>query len=218
VPAAHARALADALVARLALVKVGDPRNPEVTMGPVVSKAQQLAVHEGIAALATETASVIASGPLLAENPERGAFVTPTLLICLDPASADAVHRVEVFGPVATLIPYAGVDDAFALAHRGGGSLVASVFSADARFVESAMVELAPSHGRLLVVDASVAKAHTGHGVVMPTCIHGGPGRAGGGEELGGLRGLWFYLQRTALQGHVDRLRAVTERAATIAS
>jgi 3,4-dehydroadipyl-CoA semialdehyde dehydrogenase len=123
------------------------------------------------------------------------------------------VHEVEVFGPVATLIPYNNRDDALKLVRRGQGSLVASLFSADTEFLDIATRELADSHGRLLAVNASVAKSQTGHGNVMPMCLHGGPGRAGGGEELGGLRSLLFYHRRTALQGPLPVLESVRAHA-----
>lgn len=210
--------VADAIAARLAGTKVGNPRNPEVRMGPLVSKSQQRAAAEGMAALGRETQVIYDGGgkgfaPIDAD-PEKAAFMPPTLLRADDPANAKAVHEIEVFGPVSTLMAYRGADDAFALARRGGGSLVASVFSADPAFIETASLELADSHGRVLALDAAAAKSSTGHGIVMPMCNHGGPGRAGGGAELGGLGALWFYHQRTALQGPAERLMAIAERSA----
>jgi 3,4-dehydroadipyl-CoA semialdehyde dehydrogenase len=124
------------------------------------------------------------------------------------------VHEVEAFGPVATVMPYDNAEQAFALAGRGGGSLVASVFTGDAGFASEAVLGIGPYHGRVLVVDNSVGKAQTGHGIVMPMCLHGGPGRAGGGAELGGLRGMNFYHQRLAVQGRVDWLQPLAESAA----
>src|SRR5205814_766289 len=109
-----------------------------------------------------------------------------------------------------TLIPYRDRLDAFSIAERGGGSLAASVFSADPTFLSEAALELAPSHGRILLVDPSIGNSHTGHGIVMPSCIHGGPGRAGGGEELGASRGLWFYLQRVGVQASATTLTSIT--------
>jgi 3,4-dehydroadipyl-CoA semialdehyde dehydrogenase len=116
------------------------------------------------------------------------------------------VHEVEVFGPAATVVPYRDVPDAAASIARGGGSLVASLYGEDREFLTRLIAEIGPSHGRILVVDPSVATAHTGHGIVMPQCNHGGPGRAGAGEELGGLHGLRFYHQRLAVQGSTDLL------------
>ena len=139
-----------------------------------------------------------------------------TLLRCDSPDSARAVHEVEVFGPVCTLMPYESPAHAFDLAGRGGGSLVASVFTGDDAFAADAAIGLAANHGRVLIVDESVGAASTGHGTVMPMLVHGGPGRAGGGEELGGLRGLRLYHQRVAVQGRLDRLEALTSAAAEV--
>jgi 3,4-dehydroadipyl-CoA semialdehyde dehydrogenase len=211
--------VADAIAARLAGTKVGNPRNADVRMGPLVNKSQQRAAQEGLAALQREAHIVFDGGgkgfaPIDAD-PDKAAFVPPTLLRADAPESAEAVHTIEVFGPVATLMPYGNADEAFALARRGGGSLVASVFSADLDFIETASLALADSHGRVLALNADAAKSSTGHGIVMPMCNHGGPGRAGGGSELGGLGALWFYHQRAALQGPAERLKAIAERSAT---
>jgi 3,4-dehydroadipyl-CoA semialdehyde dehydrogenase len=213
VPTALRGAVAEAITARLADVAVGNPRNPAVRMGPLVNRRQQAAAWDGIARLRRE-ASLIFGGqqdfaPIDADA-ARAAFVPPTLLTCENPFAAPAVHEVEVFGPVATVVPYADAEQAFALARLGQGSLVASVFSADDDFATRAALELADSHGRVLCVDASVAKTQTGHGNAMPQCLHGGPGRAGGGEELGGLRAQAFYHQRCAVQGGPARLAALT--------
>jgi 3,4-dehydroadipyl-CoA semialdehyde dehydrogenase len=216
VPAAARGAVEEAICARLAKTTVGNPRNKDVRMGPLVSKAQQRAAIEGIAALRRETKVVFDGGaefkPIEAD-PATGAFVPPTLLACDDPLAARAVHDVEVFGPAATIVPYADAAQAFAIARMGQGSLVASVFSADGKFLADAASELADSHGRILAVNAAVGATHTGHGNVMPMCLHGGPGRAGGGEELGGLRALAFYHRRAAIQGHVDVLNAIAAHA-----
>jgi 3,4-dehydroadipyl-CoA semialdehyde dehydrogenase len=141
-----------------------------------------------------------------------GAFVPPTLLICNDAIGSTVVHDVEVFGPVATLLTYDDLPQAFTIARLGQGSLVASVFSGDPEVLETAAVQLADSHGRIVAVTAAVGQSHTGHGNVMPMSLHGGPGRAGGGEELGGLRALAFYHRRSAIQGPEEQLRALAER------
>ncbi len=216
VPASQKDALAEALISRLAKVAVGNPRNKDVRMGPLVSKSQQRAAQEGIERLKREARVLFDSGgkdfrPIDADV-ATGAFVPPTLLSCDDPLHSRAVHDVEVFGPVATLLPYLDLPQAFAIARLGQGSLVASVFSGDANVLESAALELADSHGRILAVNAAVGQSHTGHGNVMPMSLHGGPGRAGGGEELGGLRALAFYHRRSAIQGPEDRLKALAER------
>lgn len=218
------RALADqasaALADALGMITVGDPRDEAVRMGPLVSKSQQAAAREGLARLTAE--AKVAFGGDADFAPEgvdgaKGCFVQPTLLVCDRPAEAVAPHEIEVFGPVATVMPYDDVEQAGALARRGGGSLAASVFTTDDAFAADFSAEIAVAHGRVLVVDASIGKSHSGHGVVMPQCVHGGPGRAGGGEELGGLRGLRFYHQRTAIQTSQARLARLTENAATVA-
>lgn len=217
VPAAALDAVTGALEARLAKTTVGDPRNEDVRMGPVVNKTQQAAVLDAIGALARETKTV--TGDTLdpiGGDAKAGAFVAPTLLRCDDPKDANAVHEIEAFGPVATVMPYGDANDAFALAAAGGGSLAASVFTGDDGFATEAARSLGAHHGRVLLVDEAVGKLSSGHGIVMPMCVHGGPGRAGGGEELGGLRGLRFYHQRLAVQGNKTRLDALAEAAAEV--
>ncbi len=214
-PAAIAEQVNEAIAAKLATVRFGDPRNETVRMGPLVNKAQQKAALDGIAALKAEAKVVTEGGTPVDADPARSAFVGPTLLFAADPGASKAVHEIEVFGPVATVLPYKDAADAFALAARGQGSLVASVFSGDPAFLTTAALALAPTHGRVLALDAATAKSSTGHGIVMPMCKHGGPGRAGGGEELGGLPALWFYHQRSALQGPAERLKEIHDSAAT---
>ncbi len=216
VPAALADAVSGAIEAALAKIVVGDPRNETVRMGPVVSKSQQKAVLAALAQLKTEARVVTGGGdmPLVDADAKLGCFIAPTLLRCDKPTEARTVHEVEAFGPVATLMPYASAEEAFALARQGGGSLAASVFTGDAGFAADAVAGIGSAHGRVLIVDESMGKSHTGHGIVMPMCVHGGPGRAGGGEELGGLRSLHFYHQRLAVQGRVDWLKALSDGAA----
>lgn len=203
-PKEHFQAVGDALAARLSSTKVGNPRNPEVKVGPVVNKKQQASCFEGLRQLRQEC-SVVFGGdehfqPIDAD-PQKAAFVQPTLLSCKDGLAAKAVHDVEVFGPAATLVAYDSVEDLVALARRGLGSLVASVFSNDPAFVQRVVLGIGDLHGRIMVVDSSVGNQHTGHGNVMPSCLHGGPGRAGGGEELAGLRALLLYHRRFVVQG-----------------
>jgi 3,4-dehydroadipyl-CoA semialdehyde dehydrogenase len=204
VPVPHAKAATEALAAKLSAITVGDPRDEKVRMGPVVNRSQQRDVLGGIGRLAAE-GRVLCGGkdapPIDGIDPDKSSFVAPTLLEISDPASAGAVHEIEVFGPAVSVIAYRGADDAFAMVCRGGGSLVASIFADDPAFLARAVGELGASHGRILAVDPAIATAHTGHGNVMPQCNHGGPGRAGNGEELGGLHGLRFYHQRVAVQG-----------------
>ena len=218
-PAQVADAVADALAAKLKGTKVGDPRAADTRMGPVVTRAQQAAAFEGIRRLASEAAIVCggAEPPALdGIDAGRSAFVAPTLLRLNDAGTATAVHEVEVFGPAATVVPYRDEADAVALIARGGGSLVASVYGEDADFLARIVSAIGPSHGRLLMIDPSIASAHTGHGIVMPQCNHGGPGRAGAGEELGGLHGLRFYHQRLAVQGSTDLLASLQAQAASL--
>jgi 3,4-dehydroadipyl-CoA semialdehyde dehydrogenase len=200
----------EALRAALAAVRVGDPRRADVQMGPVVTKAQQQGIHEALGLLRAEGSVVYEGSGIDAEVPERGAFVQP-LLLQADASSARSVHDVEVFGPVATILPYDSVEEAIALVARGRGSLVTSIVTEDADLARDAALQLAASNGRVMLLNESVRAANPGHGVVVPSCIHGGPGRAGGGEELGGLRALAFYLQRTAVQGPEAVVRALAE-------
>jgi oxepin-CoA hydrolase / 3-oxo-5,6-dehydrosuberyl-CoA semialdehyde dehydrogenase len=141
---------------------------------------------------------------------DNGAFFAPTLLHCRRPHQSTSVHEVEAFGPVATLMPYDGLDDAIRLAARGRGSLVATLVTGDPAVAAEAVPRLAVWHGRLLVLDRDAAAESTGHGSPLPMLKHGGPGRAGGGEELGGLRAVTHYLQRAAVQGSPSMLTAVT--------
>ena len=236
VPASAADAVIDALRTALAKVVVGDPRLEQVRMGPVASLAQRREVRDQLAKLERE-AEVVYGGvrdagagsgtgarnsdsgidragvtQLVGADGERGAFVSPTLLYCRDTSRATAIHEVEAFGPVCTVVPYRDADDAVALARRGGGSLVSSVFSADDEVAARLTLGLAPYHGRILVVNRTCAKESTGHGSPLPHLVHGGPGRAGGGEEMGGIRGVMHYMQRTAIQGSPDTIAAVTGR------
>ena len=206
----------EAIAAQLKMQVVGDPANPLTSMGPVVNMAQRKSVEEGIAKLRTQADVAYAPenfAPLDADL-ARGAFVPPTLFTVNHDTNADLIHEVEVFGPVATVVPYKTKEDAFALARRGGGSLTASVFSGDTAFLTEAAVALGTTHGRIMLIDPTIGDSHTGHGIVLPSCLHGGPGRAGGGEELGGLHGLWFYHQRVAMQGSQVTLRVLAEAAA----
>ena len=209
VPAAYADAVVAAIGTALDAVTVGDPADDETRMGPLVSRTQRTAVEDRIRALCDVTTIVYRGA-----TPANGAFVAPTLLRAQTEAAQ--VHVREIFGPVATVVAYEDPSHAYALARRGGGSLVVSVFSADPEFLIASAAVLGSSHGRVLLVDPSIGDTHSGHGIVLPSCVHGGPGRAGGGEELGGLRGLWFYHQRTAVQGSAPVVAALAARSAAI--
>src|SRR6202158_2549830 len=196
VPRQQLKAFGDAVTTRLSATKVGNPRNPDVKVGPVVNKAQQSSCLEGLAKLEDEC-EVLFGGdknfqPIDAD-PQKSAFVQPALLSCKKGLDAKYVHDVEVFGPVATLVAYDGREDLIAITRRGLGSLVASVFSNDASFTRDTILGIGDLHGRVLAVNSAVGAQHTGHGNVVPSCLHGGPGRAGGGEELAGLRALFIY-------------------------
>lgn len=207
-------ALVEQLSARLDKVVVGDPANAEVTMGALASQSQRDEVRARVGELTGAAELVYGSlddFEVVGADAERGAFLRPLLLRCTDSRS-DTVHDVEAFGPVSTIIPYDNLADAADLALRGRGSLVGSVFTYDRDFARELALEIAAYHGRLLFVDRDCAKESTGHGSPMPGLVHGGPGRAGGGEELGGVRGVMHYLQRTALQGSPDTLTAITGR------
>ena len=220
VPAALKEAFVEAFAGRIDGLVVGDPALPEVTVGPLVDERQLRAAFAGLAALAPETRTVRGGGiPAAVHGADvgEGAFLAPTLLVADTGVRLSAVHDVEVFGPVVTVIPYASLDEAVALAARGEGSLAASVYGDDAAEAAEIAARLAPFHGRVLTVDTEVGRSHTGHPIVMPQCVHGGPGRAGGGEELGGLRGLRFFMQRTALQGSPTMLAAVAADATQVA-
>jgi 3,4-dehydroadipyl-CoA semialdehyde dehydrogenase len=204
VPRQHAKVLGDAISERLRAMKVGNPRNAEVKVGPVVNKAQQSSCLEGLKKL-KEECTVLFGGderfqPVDAD-PEKSAFVQPTLLSCKDGITAKFVHDVEVFGPAATLVAYDEPEDLVAIARRGLGSLVGSIFSNDAAFTQNMILGIGDLHGRIMVVDSTVGSQFTGHGNVVPSCLHGGPGRAGGGEELAGLRALSLYHRRFVVQG-----------------
>ncbi len=215
VPAQYAPAALEALRAALAKVVVGDPRLKNVRMGPLASLAQRREVLVQLGKLRREAQVVFGEGAALSPegaDAERGAFLAPTLLYCRDTAAARQVHTVEAFGPVCTLLPYRDATEAIALARRGDGSLAASVFSADDALAAQLVLGLAPWHGRIVVVNRDCAQESTGHGSPLPHLVHGGPGRAGGGEEMGGIRGVMHYLQRTAVQGTPDLITAVSGR------
>lgn len=221
VPRPQMKAVAEAIAAKLGSLKTGNPRNPEVKVGPVVNKAQQAACLEGLRQLKTECTVIFGGGeqfqPVDADA-AKSAFVQPTLLACNDGLAAKFVHDVEVFGPAATLIAYDSTEDAIALARRGLGSLVASIFANDAAFTQSVVLGIGDLHGRLMVVDSSVGSQYTGHGNVVPSCLHGGPGRAGGGEELAGLRALSLYHRRFVVQGPPSVTTALADLSADASS
>jgi oxepin-CoA hydrolase/3-oxo-5,6-dehydrosuberyl-CoA semialdehyde dehydrogenase len=211
VPAALLDAAQAALKARLEKTAIGDPRDEATRMGALVSVAQREDVRAKIREIAADGA-IVYGDPNAAPINEKGAFISPILFRCERPWDARAVHDVEAFGPVSTLMPYKDADDAIALANRGKGSLVMSVFTYDTDFAREVVLGSGTFHGRIAFIDRDSAKESTGHGSPMPHMIHGGPGRAGGGEEMGGVRGVTHYMQRTALQGHPRVLASIVKR------
>ncbi len=212
VPRELAASLEAALVERLGEARVGDPSLEGVTVGPLATAQQHRDAKAGIAKLSEEAAIVLGSGAFerVGVANDRGYFVAPTLLRTHDSDAATRVHEHEVFGPVATLLPYDGTAaHATRLVNKGAGSLVSSVYSDDRAFTGETLWGIAPLHGRVVLGSEKIADQMPGPGTVLPQSVHGGPGRAGGGEELGGVRGLSFYSQRTAVQGSRPVLEAL---------
>ncbi|MCE7006497.1 phenylacetic acid degradation bifunctional protein PaaZ [Kibdelosporangium philippinense] len=214
VPTALLDDVAQATSERLAKIQVGNPANPDVRMGALASLEQREEVRRSLKAL-LEAGRVAFGDPdqvsVVDADAERGAFISPVLLVAEDPSQAQP-HEVEAFGPVSTLMPYRDTQHVIELAVRGQGSLAGSVVTADTAFARDVVIGVAPWHGRLLVTDNENAKENTGHGSPLPGLVHGGPGRAGGGEEMGGVRGVLHHMQRTAVQGSPRVLSAVTNR------
>ena len=209
-PAEHLDAVQSALAERLALTKVGDPRAEDTRMGALVNLSQRDDVRAKIAELEAAGARIVAGDPSADPPISGGAFLPPVLLRTDNPWSTQAVHDVEPFGPVSTIMPYRDLDDAIALANRGKGSLVLSLFTHSPEAARDFVRGAAAFHGRMLVVDRTNHKESTGHGSPLPVLVHGGPGRAGGGEEMGGTRGVKHYMQRTALQSSPTMIAAIT--------
>ncbi len=209
VPERHLDDAAEALAAALSEVVVGDPRDRATDMGSLVGLAQRDEVAASVAALREAAVPVVDSCDLSGVDSVAGAFMAPTLLQATDPRS-ETVHTTEAFGPVSTLVPYRGIDEAVELVAAGGGSLVASLYGADRDEIADLALGIASHHGRVLIMDETMAPASTGHGSPLPPLVHGGPGRAGGGQEMGGMRGVFAHMQRTAVQGSPDMLTAVT--------
>src|SRR5882762_7534401 len=206
VPRQQFQAVGEAIAARLSSTKVGNPRNPEVKVGPVVNKTQQAACFEGLRRLKQECGVVFGGDEQFRPIDADAQKSSSPLLLARSVGWTKDVHDVEVFGPAATLVAYDSLENLIAIARRGLGSLVISVFSNDPGFVQNVVLGIGDMHGRILVVDSSVGNQHTGHGNVVPSCLHGGPGRAGGGEELAGLRALQLYHRRFVVQGPSGRL------------
>ena len=202
----------NALSKALDQTKIGNPLSRETKMGSIVGKEQMQVLEEKVNLLKAET-ELIYDGKhdLVEANYENGAFFTPKVFYNDKPFEKNISHELEAFGPVSTIMPYKDAEEAAALAKRGKGSLVGSIVSHDEKFVAETSWKMASSHGRIFVLNRDNAKESTGHGSPLPTLMHGGPGRAGGGEEMGGLNGLHFFLQKTAIQGSPDVLTAITK-------
>lgn len=213
VPAEKVDAVIERLRERLSAIKVGEPSREDVTMGPLATAQQLRDVRDGIAKL--ESCAKIVHGSAKDVSPlgvaaGKGFFLAPVLLFAKTPDASDAVHAHEVFGPVATVMPYDGSAAAAArLVAAGGGGLVSSVYADDKDFLRDFVLAIAPFHGRVTIGSSKIASQAIPPGTVMPQLVHGGPGRAGGGEELGGRRGLAFYMQRVALQGDRALVEAI---------
>lgn len=196
---------------RLSAVRVGNPRDEGVTMGPVATAAQLESVNSGIALLASAPGTTIVGTKSAPPPPPSGYFVPPTLLRCEDPSAAAIIHRHEVFGPVATIMPYPDGDSAALcdLLRRGGGGLVASLYTDDRQLVPEVVMGVGPYHGRLFLGSSKLAGQSPGPGTALPHLNHGGPGHAGDGHELGGVRGMQFYMQRCAVMGYKPTVEAL---------
>ena len=202
----------NALSKALDQVKIGNPLSRETRMGALAGKDQYNDLVEKIELLKTENELIYDGKQVLVDaDYENGAFMSPKLFLNDSPFTKNMSHEVEAFGPVSTLMPYKDADEAAALAKRGKGSLVGSIVSHDNDFIAKTAWKMGTSHGRIFVLNRDNAKESTGHGSPLPTMMHGGPGRAGGGEEMGGLNGLHFFLQKTAIQGSPDVLTAITK-------
>ena len=213
VPENKLNAVIDALKARLAKTIMGDPAEEGVRMGPLLGSAQKADVHKNVLALAEHCELLLGgdnSFELVGEHAVPAAFYPPTLLLCEKPLETEAPHSIEAFGPVSTIMPYQNIQQAVQIAGLGKGSLAGSVFTYNDSEAAELILGCAPWHGRMLVINRDCAGESSGHGSPLPSLVHGGPGRAGGGEELGGARAVKHYMQRTSIQGSPTTLMAIT--------
>ncbi|MCR9275980.1 MULTISPECIES: phenylacetic acid degradation bifunctional protein PaaZ [Mameliella] len=214
-PEAHVPAVIEALSARLAKTPIGDPRAEATRMGALVSNGQKRDVLEKAKVIGAEAERVFGDPDAFevhGADGAKGAFLPPMLFHCADPDKAERIHDTEAFGPVSTVMGYRDLGHAVQIANRGGGSLVASVITHDPAVAREVALGAGAFHGRLYFNDRNSMKESTGHGSPMPHLVHGGPGRAGGGEEMGGVRGVMHYMQRTSIQGSPDMLSAIGNR------
>jgi oxepin-CoA hydrolase/3-oxo-5,6-dehydrosuberyl-CoA semialdehyde dehydrogenase len=214
-PATIAGEVAAALAKSLGEVRIGNPASKDVDMGALASQGQRDEVRDRVNELSHQ-ASVVYGGDedfeVIDADAGKGAFFMPTLLHCERPLTASAVHSVEAFGPVSTILPYSNLDEAVELSRLGEGSLAGSIVTNDDHVARELVLGTAAYHGRMIVINRDCAAESTGHGSPLPHLVHGGPGRAGGGEEMGGIRGVKHYMQRTAIQGSPQTLTAIGRR------
>ncbi|MGI9369276.1 MAG: phenylacetic acid degradation bifunctional protein PaaZ [Ruegeria sp.] len=211
-PDASVNAVIDALSERLAKTTIGDPRLESTRMGALVSNGQKADVLAKAKIIGQEAERVFGNPSAFdvdGADPEQGAFVPPMLFHCADPDNAQRVHDTEAFGPVSTIMGYHDLDHAIAIANRGQGSLVTSLITHDTDVARQVVLGSAAYNGRIYINDRDSMRGSTGHGSPLPHLVHGGPGRAGGGEELGGVRGAMHYMQRTAIQGSPEMLTSI---------
>ncbi|MFN0080951.1 MAG: phenylacetic acid degradation bifunctional protein PaaZ [Ferruginibacter sp.] len=202
-----------AIAAALETTAIGNPLNDKVRMGSLAGQDQRNDVRSQVQKILASSQIIYGSLDSVAvidADEKAGAFISPILLLNTNPFSSEEPHNIEAFGPVSTIMPYKDIYDAIALSKKGKGSLCSSIVTADAAIAKQYVIGAATHHGRILVLNAACAKESTGHGSPLPSLVHGGPGRAGGGEEMGGMRGVKHYLQRTAIQGSPDMITAIT--------
>ncbi len=214
-PSAIAADVVEALSTALGNIRIGNPGSKGVDMGALASHGQRDEVRDRVAEL-SQQANLVFGGSddfdVIDADAKKGAFFMPTLLHCEKPLASTAVHSVEAFGPVSTVLPYDNLDEAIELSCMGEGSLVGSIIMNDNSIARELVLGTAAYHGRMLVINRHCAAESTGHGSPLPHLVHGGPGRAGGGEEMGGVRGVLHYMQRTAIQGSPETLAAIGNR------
>jgi len=202
-----------ALTKALGQTTIGNPENEKVRMGALAGLSQREEVRTQVRRLLASSQMIYGSLDSVAvidADPAKGAFLSPMLLLNATPFSSEEPHEIEAFGPVSTLMPYKGADEAIELSKKGKGSLCSSIVTADPNIARSYVLGAATHHGRILIINEECAKENTGHGSPLPLLVHGGPGRAGGGEEMGGIRGVKHYMQRVAVQGSPSMITSLT--------
>jgi len=203
-----------AIASSLNQTTIGNPLNEKVRMGSLAGQGQRMEVKQQVQKLLASSQIIygsLDSVEVIDADPKKGAFISPILLKNESPFTSDAVHEIEVFGPASTIMPYKDLQEAIELSKKGKGSLCSTIVSADDNIAADYVINAGTHHGRILVLNADCAKESTGHGSPLPMLVHGGPGRAGGGEEMGGTRGVKHYMQRVAIQGSPTTISAITK-------